>query len=322
MIRIGVIGCGKIAEKHLEAYNMLEDIDVTVADNVEKLSNVAESFGVKWSNSIDRLIEQSDAIDICTPTPSHFMYLAKALTLHKHIFVEKPMTATLDEARSIEEMARNAKTVAMVGHPYRFHPRYQFVRKALRERIIGKPYLAVFRIGGRGEHKAWKHLKETGGGAANEMLVHMLDITQWLLGDILVEDSYTGIILPNRTVEGKEITIDTEDIVVIRLKANGTTVIGQADLITPAYTNYIDIQGDKGSLFTSAVECLPTVLYLKDGNKTDIKQFPKVNWFKEELGYWLDCIRRGFEPGANTIGETVKTMEVLENIKTQNIAST
>ena len=313
MIKVGVIGCGKIAERHLAAFNKLEGLSVTVGDWNPKLQSVADAYGVKWSNDISQMILDSDAVDILTPTPSHHEYLIEALSNHKHVFVEKPMTATLEQAQLVLKHLVEADTVGMVGHPYRFHPAYQHAKARLRDKTIGDPYMAILRIGGRGGHKAWKHKSETGGGAINEMLVHMIDTAQWLFGGSEPEvlDHYSALLRPKRIVEGAEIEVDAEDFVTMRLKYRDVVVLCEADLVTPGFMDYVEIQGTKGSLFTSTV--LPSRLFV-DGIVHE-KSFPKIDWFQGELGYWLSCIRQGFNPGTNTIEETVKVMEVLENVR-------
>ena len=313
MIKVGVIGCGRIAERHLAAFNKLDNIAVMVFDEDPKLCAVAERYGVSWQDDLDGIYDLVDAIDICTPTPSHYLYLTQALAKHKHVFVEKPMTATLEQAYLVQESARAAGTVAMVGHPYRFHPAYQFIKKSIRTQAIGVPHLAILRIGGRGGHKAWKHRSETGGGAANEMLVHMLDTAQWIFGNGIptIQDCFSDTLIPSRTIENADVSVDAEDIVTMRLKYGDVTVLIEADLITPSFMDYIEAHGSTGSILIST--SLPSHIFNEKGLVQ--MQFPKVDWFKEELGHWLECIRQGFDPGANTIAETVKVMEVLEQVR-------
>ena len=100
---------------------------------------------------------------------------------------------------------------------------------------------------------AVKHKRETGGGAANEMLVHMLDIVLWYFGSVRsVRNLYTDTLLAERDVEGKSVNADAEDVVLLKIEStSGVQTICESDLVTPSYMNYVEIQGTNGSLWTS-----------------------------------------------------------------------
>ena len=138
-MRVGLIGCGKIAERHLGAYRKL-GAHVTVTDIVERGREVADRYGADWDPHPDRVIEGDfDAIDVCTPTPTHASFIELALGAGKHVFCEKPLARNLDEALAIEAAAVEAQRVVMVGYRYRFHPSFEFVHELLREGVIGEP---------------------------------------------------------------------------------------------------------------------------------------------------------------------------------------
>src|SRR5260221_9464594 len=106
------------------------------------------------------------------------------------------------------------------------------------------------RIGGRGSAALWKHRRAEGGGAINEMLVHMLDLAVWYFGpieraELMMEDVFR----PQRVIGGKTESVDAEDFVLARFwTRGGIPVVIQADLLTPSFTQMIEIQGDNGTL--------------------------------------------------------------------------
>jgi len=325
-IHIGVIGCGKIAERHLNAYRKLEGVRVTVTDIVPKGEDVARRYGVGWRPRPEELLVQDgvDAVDVCIPTPAHADVILKALENGKHVFCEKPLARNLSEARRIEQEAKEAGTVVMVGYLYRFHPAFRFVQEVLREEILGEPYFALFRLGGRGSHKAWKHRRETGGGAGNEMLVHMLDLALWYFGEPRsVQPLDVDVVLKEREIEGRRVQVDAEDLVVVKLESQtGVTILCESDLITPSYMNYVEIQGTNGSLWTSILEQFPTLLYCKEPRGVydrgqNVFEFPRVDLFERELGYFLECLRNGTQPDLNSLEDSLKLMSILEEIFSQ-----
>ena len=323
MIRLGVVGCGKIAEKHLNAYRKLDDVEVTVTDVVPKGRAIAERYGVGWNPDPDNLIagESVDAIDVCTPTTTHAEVILGALDAHKHVFCEKPLARNLEEIEEIERRAERASTVVMVGYLYRFHPAMQFARDIIQEGIIGDPYFATFRLGGRGSHKAWKHKSHTGGGAGNEMLVHMLDLALWYFGEPdRVRNLYTDTLMSEREIEGELVEADAEDVVLLDLELEqGVRAFCQSDLITPGYMNHIEVQGTNGSLFTSILDYLPTTVFCKEARGVyalgqNSFEFPKTDVFERELAHFVDCVEGRAPDGIHSVQDSRRLMEIIEAV--------
>lgn len=323
MIRIGIIGCGKIAEKHLNAYRKIEDVEITVTDIDKRGKLLAQNYGVSWCGDPDRLIlgDEVDAIDVCTPTPSHAQIIIKALENGKHVFCEKPLARNLEETLKIQTKSIQTGRMIMVGYLYRFHPAFQLARDVIEERIIGEPYYAIFRLGGRGSHKAWKHKRETGGGAGNEMLVHMLDLIMWYFGKVKrIKSLYSDIIIKHREIEGEIIETDAEDLILLKIETtDGIKILCESDLITPSYMNYVEIHGTNGSLWTSILDYFPTIVYCKEprgvyerGN--NFFRFPRVDLFEKELSYFIKCIQNGENPKLNSIEDSIRIMKLLEYV--------
>ncbi len=322
-MKIGVIGCGKIAEKHLNAYRKLKGVEVTVADIVEKGKVVAESYGAKWCDNPDNLIagDTVTAIDVCIPTPSHAEVILKSLDSRKHVFCEKPLARNLEEALRIQERASNVGKIVMVGYLYRFHPAFQFVRDVLQEGIIGEPYYAILRLGGRGSHKAWKHLRETGGGAANEMLVHMLDLALWYFGEVKgAVNLYADTVLKERVIEGRVVKTNAEDLILIKMEMqNGTKVICESDLLSPSYMNYLEVHGTNGSLWSSILDFFPTAVYCKKqrgryNEGYNFFRFPHTDLFELELSHFIECIKKGDTNPLNSVADSIKIMRLTESL--------
>ena len=324
MIHIGVVGCGKIAEKHLAAYKKLDGARTTVTDIVPKGESVAKRYGATWNPDPSQLIQSSsvDAIDVCIPTPSHAQVIVDALECGHHVFCEKPLASNLAEAVRISEVAAKTDAIVMVGFLYRFHPAFQFAKEVLSEGVIGEPYFALLRLGGRGSHKAWKHKRETGGGATNEMLVHMADLALWYFGAprrtrMILKDT----LLRDREIEGISVEAEAEDLCLLEMEMEaGVRTLCQSDLVTPSYMNYMEVQGTNGSLFTSILDFFPSIVYCQEPVGTydrghNFLRFPKVDLFERELGYFLECIERGSEPSVNSLKESVGLMRLLESIE-------
>ncbi len=126
MNRIGVIGAGHLGKIHIKCILESEKIQLKgfFDNDKDNAENVEKTFGIKKFESAEELIDECDIIDIVTPTLSHFDFASKALKKFKHVFIEKPLTTTLDEARNLIDLAKEAGVKVQVGHVERFNPAF------------------------------------------------------------------------------------------------------------------------------------------------------------------------------------------------------
>lgn len=125
-IRIGVLGAGHLGRIHLKLLRETEGFAVTgfYDPDPEKSEAAEREFGLKAFSSIDELILASDAVDVVTPTLSHYECASLALRGSRHVFIEKPVTNTLEEAEALIRLAEEAKVKVQVGHVERFNPAF------------------------------------------------------------------------------------------------------------------------------------------------------------------------------------------------------
>ena len=126
MLKIGVLGAGHLGKIHIKCIREIQDYEFTGfydADNVTA-SHVEKEYGVRHFPSIDELIDAVDVVDIVTPTVSHFDCASRALKKSRHVFIEKPIVTTPEEARQLMVFAEEASVKVQVGHVERFNPAF------------------------------------------------------------------------------------------------------------------------------------------------------------------------------------------------------
>lgn len=130
MLKIGVLGAGHLGKIHIRLIKEIETIELVgfYDPNDANAEKAAEKYEVKRFTDIEELISACDAIDIVTPTISHFECAKMAIKKSKHIFLEKPMTSTLEEAYSLVDLIKEAGVKAQVGHVERFNPAFLAVK--------------------------------------------------------------------------------------------------------------------------------------------------------------------------------------------------
>lgn len=133
MLKAGVLGAGHLGKIHLKLLNQSDKYELAgfydpIKENAEKVS---KEFGYKSFDSIQELIDAVDVVDIVTPTLSHFDCAKEAIEKGKHIFIEKPITKTVEEAEILIELLKKHKVKGQVGHVERFNPAFTAVKDAI-----------------------------------------------------------------------------------------------------------------------------------------------------------------------------------------------
>ena len=129
MLKAGVLGAGHLGKIHLKLLQESSEYElIGFYDPIESYAEkVSKEFGYKFVKSIDELIDMVDVIDIVTPTLNHFECAEKAIKKGKHIFIEKPITKTVEEAETLRDLVQQMNVRGQVGHVERFNPAFTAV---------------------------------------------------------------------------------------------------------------------------------------------------------------------------------------------------
>ncbi len=188
-MRIGVAGAGHLGKIHLSCLLQTPfelagfyDPDETTRERIEG------SMGLKAWDSIENMLESIDCLDIVSPTVFHYD-LAKMAIMHgKHVFVEKPLTETVDQARELVRMAAAHGVIVQVGHVERYNPAIRSLRGiAFNPKFIEAHRLAVFNPRG------------TDVSVVLDLMIHDLDIVLHLVKDDVVDVRANGVCIVSRT---------------------------------------------------------------------------------------------------------------------------
>ena len=109
MLKVGVLGAGHLGKIHLRLLNQSEKYELVGFYDPDEINakNVQEEFGYTYFENLNDLIDAVDVVDIVTPTLSHYDCAKKSMEKGKHIFIEKPITNTLEEAEELIELEKN-----------------------------------------------------------------------------------------------------------------------------------------------------------------------------------------------------------------------
>jgi predicted dehydrogenase len=123
-VKIGVIGIGHLGSKHVEQLLKVSDAEIVgIYDiDIQRCQLIAKKYELEYFPSYGKLLEESGAVSIVTPTKYHHEHALQALAADKHVFVEKPITQNLEQADELISMSRKKKKIIQVGHIERFNP--------------------------------------------------------------------------------------------------------------------------------------------------------------------------------------------------------
>ena len=133
MLKIGVLGAGHLGKIHLRLLNQSEKYDLVgfYDENQENGTKIAAEFGYNRFDTIAKLIHAVDVIDIVTPTLSHYKCAKVSIKSGKHVFIEKPIATTVEEAEEIIALGKEHGVKGQVGHVERFNPAFIAVKNQI-----------------------------------------------------------------------------------------------------------------------------------------------------------------------------------------------
>jgi len=251
MIKFGLIGCGRIAQRHAEHIVKRGKL-VAVCDVVkEKADKLAASTNAKAYYSVEDLLKSGESIDvisICSPNGLHAEHAISALNAGYHALVEKPMALTVQDCGEMIKAAERANRRLFAIKQNRFNPPVQAVKQVIDEGKLGKIYsLQLSCFWNRNPdyyQNSWKGTLKLDGGTLYTQFSHFIDLLYWMMGDV----KQVKAMMNNYSHKG---IIEFEDTGVVILEFfNG--VIGTINYTVNSYKKNMEgslaIFGEKGTV--------------------------------------------------------------------------
>src|SRR3954452_24275721 len=151
----------------------------------DRAAGIAESVGAALTDDLETAVADPDvdAVDVCLPTPLHREWAEAALGAGKHVFLEKPIALTLEDADAIVAAAGRSDRFLMVGLVLRFWPEYVELQRRVAAQELGRPIaVSTHRLSPPADWNTWMQDPAQSGGVAVDLLIHDFDQLNWLLG--------------------------------------------------------------------------------------------------------------------------------------------
>jgi UDP-N-acetyl-2-amino-2-deoxyglucuronate dehydrogenase len=248
----GIIGCGRIAQRHAEHINKLGILKAICDVNFDKAKELGKKYNATSYQSIDELLENEkdiDVISICTPNGLHAAHTIKSLEHGFHVLCEKPMAITVQDCGKMIDIALRVNKRLFIVKQNRYNPPIAAVKMIIDQNKLGKIFSVQLNcFWNRNEdyykNSEWKGTNNLDGGTLFTQFSHFIDLIYWLIGDVKEVYSY----IRNYNHQG---IIEFEDTGVVILKFQND-VIGTINYTVNAFNKNMEgsltIFAEKGTI--------------------------------------------------------------------------
>lgn len=281
-LRVGVIGVGYWGQNHVRVLKQLDNIEaLSICDlNTETARLVAKKYQVKWYTDFEEMIkrEKLDAVTICTPTSTHSNIAVKVIELGVHVFIEKPMTSTIEEAIMVVDKANEAGVKIMVGFIERFNPAVQISKKLIRQGKIGKLILSS------AKRVSAYPIRIVDVGVIKDYGIHEIDVARYLY-----EKEPSTIF----TVAGRLIHRLEDHANILMLYNSGESAFIETNWLTPKKIRKLTLTGTNGII---DLDYITQEIIIQDSNDRYIFEHEWEEPLSNELKQFINSIINNFDP--------------------------
>ena len=328
MFKIGIIGCGKIAQvRHIPEYAANPDAELAgyFDLNLERAEQLAQQYGGKaFASYQDLLADPSiDAVSVCTANSSHAEISIAALRAGKHVLCEKPMATTQADCDAMVQAAEESGRYLMIGQNQRLAKAHVKAKELIDSGLIGE--IISFRTTfGHGGPETWSvdpgkstwffDKNRAAMGAMADLGIHKTDLIHYLTGDHVVETTARLVTMDKRGADGELIGVDDNAICIYRLSKGALGTMTASWTFYGAEDNSTILYGTRGIMRiyddpTYAIQVSnlagETILYQIDKIQTNDSQTKSGI-----IDAFMDCLVADKAP--ETSGkEVAKTMRVI-----------
>ena len=175
MIKISIVGLGQMGVNHLNNLLNIKNINlISIYDKIKR-KDLENKYNSKFSENIKKVINNTDAIIIATPTTTHFKYFLECSKKIKNIFIEKPLVTDIKQFKKILQITKKKKINLKVGYIERYNPTIQLIKKIIKKnKILNLDFIRT--------NNRQNKIKDT--NIIFDIMTHDIDLALYLSGDV------------------------------------------------------------------------------------------------------------------------------------------
>ncbi len=314
MFRIGIIGCGKIAQvRHIPEYaeNPYAELAGFYDLNTQRAAELAAQYGGKAYESAEAMLADPaiDAVSVCVANHAHAPITIAALKAGKHVLCEKPMATTLEECEEMVRTAHEAGKFLMIGHNQRLAKAHAVAKELIDQGMIGR--IITFRTTfGHGGPETWSvdpgkntwffDKNKAAMGAMADLGIHKTDLIQFLTGQHVVRTTARVVTLDKKDASGQLIGVDDNAICIYEMSGGTMGTMTASWTYYGAEDNSTILYGEKGIMRIYDDPAHSIVVKLADGTEKvyDVEQI-QTNDNQTKSGVidlWMNCLETNTPP--------------------------
>lgn len=308
-LRTAVIGVGYLGRFHAQKYAQLDESELigVVDSNIEQAQKVAQELSVPAFENYHGIIDQVDAVSVVVPTIHHFEIVKAFLENGVHVLVEKPFTATLEQAEALLHLSKKQKVCLQVGHLERFNS--VFIKF---QDLIEKPgFIETTRVSSFPE-------RGTDVDVVLDLMIHDIDLVLALTGEYPNKIQAVGMPILTKKVDMSNVRLEFPSGCVVNMTASRISNNSERQMrIIQSKKNiclYLTLDYEKGEArkIQVNVDEEPSM----EDIKPEIFQLDKTDALMDEIQDFIKSILTGESPRVTAL-DGLKAMQVAEEINSQ-----
>jgi len=332
MIKVALIGAGKMGISHLSILGAHPDVEVVgVSDTSKMVLDVLKKYtSFPCYDDFEEMIkkEKPDAVFVAVPTKFHATIVYKLLQKGIHVFAEKPLSLTPEEGKQLVDLATKNNLVNQVGYHNKFIGTFQEVKKLIDKRYIGDIFHFVGESYGpvvvRSKQESWRSDPKEGGGCLMDYASHVIDLINYILGPI---KKINGSML--KSFYSKNVEDSVYSLLELDSKVSGVLSVNWSDETYRKMSTSLTIFGSQGKIICDANELK---VYFKTDNcpagytkgwnvkyVTDLTEqvdfYLRGEEYSSQVDYFIQAIKREVPNNINTFKSAWETDEVIAKIR-------
>lgn len=332
MIKAGIIGLGKMGMSHCAIINAHPDIElVGVCDTSTLVLDVLKKYASlnpfsDYKKMLNKV--ELDCLFVATPTKFHADIVLTALEKGIHVFCEKPFSLTIGQGKEMTEIVKSKKLVGQVGYHNRFVGTFNYFKSLIEKKVIGDIYhftgeaygpVVIKKKGG-----TWRSDSKEGGGCLFDYASHVINLIEFVLGDIKDVD---GTMLKHIYSKGVEDAVYSS--LYLENGISGLLTVNWSDETYRKMSTQISALGTEGKILSDAQEIK---IYLKKENKalglekgwnmkyiTDLTEhvdfYLRGEEYSSQIDYFVNCIKENNLYNKNSFEAAFHTDQVIDMLK-------
>lgn len=274
------------------------EISGFLADPPSEAEQIARKYGARIFSSLEELIENSDVVDICSPTHLHSSMAIAAARAGRHIVCEKPLARTVEQGEAMLDACRSAGVGLFVAHVVRYFPEYALAAARVHAGDIGNVGTAQYRRLSYRPKKPvgnWFLDEEKSGGILLDLMIHDFDIARWIAGDVV------SVFARKVSSVRKESPADYGMVILAHASGALSHVAGAWAYPPPVFRTGFEICGDRGIIQHDSEAQSPIEVLLKqtkdEAPDVGLPASPLAESpYDLEIADFYRCLTEGGEP--------------------------